>query len=51
MAVGFIPALVMLSFTAFSLVMITYMFYWQLGEGMSHAAAEESAISRPFAHA
>jgi RsiW-degrading membrane proteinase PrsW (M82 family) len=43
MELGFEPALAALAFTAFSLIMITYMFYWQLGEGMSHAIAEEEA--------
>jgi RsiW-degrading membrane proteinase PrsW (M82 family) len=47
MTLGFLPALAALAFTAFGLIMITYMFYWQLGEGMSHAiAAEETAAGR-----
>ena len=43
MKLGFAPALAALAFTAFSLIMITYMFYWQLGDGLSHAVAEEEA--------
>lgn len=48
-SLGFSSALAALAFTAFSMVMVTYMFHWQLGEGMSHAAAEEIAAYRPFA--
>ncbi len=43
MTLGFAPALAALAFTAFSLIMVTYMFYWQLGDGMSHAVAEEES--------
>ena len=43
MKLGFAPALAALAFTAFSLIMVTYMFYWQLGDGLSHAVAEEES--------
>ncbi len=48
MKLGFAPALAALAFTAFSLVMITYMFYWQLGDGLSHAVAEEESGAERF---
>jgi hypothetical protein len=48
MQLGFAPALAALAITAFSLVMVTYMFYWQLGDGMSHAVAQEESGVVPF---
>ena len=51
MTLGFVPALAALAFTTFALVMVTYMFYWQLGEGMSHAIAAEESGAQRFAAA
>ena len=39
--IGFIPTLATFAVVGFGMVMVSYMFYWQLGEGMS--AAEEAA--------
>jgi hypothetical protein len=50
MTLGFMPAMVALAFTGFSLIMVTYMFYWQLGEGMSHAIAAEESTFRAQAN-
>lgn len=42
---GLVPALITLGVTGFTTIMVVYMFYWQLGEGMS--TATESA-NRPY---
>ena len=41
---GFSMALGNLALTGFSLMMIAYMFHWQLGEGMSEMAASKTLI-------
>ena len=44
--IGLIPTLATFAITGFGMIMVGYMFYWQLGEGMS-AAGESPA--RPYA--
>lgn len=41
--IGLLPALLSLVVTGFGMIMVGYMFYWQLGEGMS--AVEEASPS------
>ena len=43
--ISFIPAVISLAVTMFGMVMVGYMFYWQLGEGMS---AIEEVPERPY---
>jgi hypothetical protein len=45
--IGFMPALASLAITGFLMIMVGYMFYWQLGEGMS--AEAEEGVFRPYA--
>ena len=42
---GLIPAIAVFAITGFATVMVGYMFYWQLGEGLS----PEETIARPYA--
>lgn len=41
--IGLLPAMLTLAVTGFGMIMVGYMFYWQLGEGMS--AVEEASPS------
>jgi RsiW-degrading membrane proteinase PrsW (M82 family) len=44
--IGLVQALGTLAITGFGMIMVVYMFYWQLGEGMS---AEPAEPARPYA--
>jgi RsiW-degrading membrane proteinase PrsW (M82 family) len=43
--IGFIPTMVVFAIVGFGMIMVSYMFYWQLGEGMSE---EEEAPLTPY---
>jgi RsiW-degrading membrane proteinase PrsW (M82 family) len=43
--IGFIPTLVVFTIVGFGMIMVSYMFYWQLGEGMSTA---DEAPASPY---